>query len=95
MNINLALIHGAKILSSKLIPNSYLDSEILMAKSINKDRKYLLLNSNKILKKSDLINFQKLIKLSSMGKPLAYLQKKKYFCNSAFIVTKKKYCYKI
>ena len=51
MNINLAIIQGAKVLSSKLIRNSYLDSEILMAKTINKDKKYLLLNFNKNLKK--------------------------------------------
>ena len=55
MNINLAIIQGAKVLSSKLIRNSYLDSEILMAKTINKDKKYLLLNFNKNLKKKDLI----------------------------------------
>ena len=53
MNINLAIIQGAKVLSSKLIRNSYLDSEILMAKTINKDRSYILLNSNDILNKKD------------------------------------------
>ncbi len=88
MNINLAIIQGAKVLSSKLIRNSYLDSEILMAKTINKDKKYLLLNFNKNLKKKDLIYFKKLIELRSMGKPLAYLTKKKFFWNSEFIVTK-------
>ena len=88
MNINLAIIQGAKVLSSKLIPNSYLDSEILMAKTINKDKKYLLLNFNKDLKKKDLIYFKKLIELRSMGKPLAYLTKKKLFWNSEFMVTK-------
>ena len=88
MNINLAIIQGAKVLSSKLIRNSYLDSEILMAKTINKDKKYLLLNFNKNLKKKNLIYFKKLIELRSMGKPLAYLTKKKFFWNSEFIVTK-------
>ena len=44
MNINSALNYGAKILTNKLIPSSYLDTEILMAKTINKDRKYLILN---------------------------------------------------
>ena len=54
MNINLAINEGSKILKSKFIPNSQLDSEILMAKTINKDRNYILLNSNKILNKNDL-----------------------------------------
>ena len=39
MNINLAINLGSKILRDKFIPNSQLDSEILMAKIINKDRK--------------------------------------------------------
>ena len=40
MNINLAISQGSKIKRKKFIPNSQLDSEILMAKTINKDRKY-------------------------------------------------------
>ena len=39
MNINLAINMGSKILRNKLIPNSQIDSELLMAKTINKDRK--------------------------------------------------------
>ena len=88
MNIINALNHGAKILHSRLIPNSYLDSEILMAKTINKDRKYLLLNLNKKLNENDLIIFKKLIQKRSMGRPIAYLTNKKFFWNSEFIVTK-------
>ena len=57
MNIKLALNYGKKFLSNKLIPNSDLDSEILLSKIINKDRRYLLLNSDKKLKKSDFIIF--------------------------------------
>ena len=45
MNINLAIYEGSKILKSKFIPNPVLDAEILMAKTINKDRNYILLNS--------------------------------------------------
>ena len=35
MNINLAINNGAKILKDRFISNPYLDSEILMAKTIN------------------------------------------------------------
>ena len=49
MDINQALSQGSKILRNKFIPSYQLDSEILMAKTINKDRKYILLNSNNIL----------------------------------------------
>ena len=44
MNINSAIIQGAEILKENLIKNPYLDSEILMAKAIQKDRRYILLN---------------------------------------------------
>ena len=87
MNINLAIIEGSKFLSSKFIPNSYLDSEILMAKTISKDRNYILLNPTKILKKNELCNFYRLIRKRSLGNPVAYLTNKKFFWNSEFIVT--------
>ena len=61
MNINLAINRGSKILKNKSIPSFQLDSEILMAKTINKDRDYILLNSKNILKKKYLDNFYKLI----------------------------------
>ena len=86
MNINLAIIKGAKVLKENFINNPYLDSEILMAKVINKDRKYLLLNSDIYLENKDLNFFQKLIKKRSLGKPIAYLTNKKFFWNSEFIV---------
>mgnify|MGYP000574662004 CR=1 FL=1 len=87
MNINLAITEASKFLSSKFIPNSYLDSEILMAKTISKDRNYILLNPTKILKKIELSNFYRLIKKRSLGNPVAYLTNKKFFWNSEFIVT--------
>jgi len=88
MNINLAISQGSKILRNKFIPNSQLDSEILMAKTINKDRKYILLNSNNILNKNDLNNFYELIEKRSLGNPVAYLTNKKFFWNSEFFITK-------
>ena len=87
MNINLAINQGAKILNSNFIHNSHLDSELLLAKTIKKDRNYILLNLNKNLNKKDFDNFQKLIKIRSLGKPVAYLTNKKFFWNSEFIVS--------
>ena len=87
MNINLAINQGSKILSNKLIPNPQLDSELLMAKIIKKDRNYILLNSNTCLNKNDLINFYSLVKERSLGKPIAYLTNKKNFWNSEFYIT--------
>ena len=87
MNINSAIIHGAKVLKDNLIKNPYLDSEILMTTAIEKDRKYILLNSKRNLDKEDLNTFQKLIKERSIGKPIAYLSNKKFFWNSEFAVS--------
>ena len=88
MNINLAINEGSKILKSKFIPNPLLDAEILMAKTINKDRNYILLNSKDFINKNDLNNFYKLIHQRSLGNPVAYLTKKKSFWNSEFFITK-------
>ena len=87
MNINSAIKNGSKILKNKFIPSPKLDSEILMAKTINNDRKYTLLNSNNILGKNDLKRFFNLIRQRSLGKPIAYLTNKKYFWDTEFYVT--------
>ena len=79
MNINLAVSRGSKILRDKLVSNPQLDSEILMGKTIKKDRNYILLNSHETLKKNDLNYFYKLIHKRSLGNPVAYLTNKKFF----------------
>ena len=88
MNINSAIIQGAKVLKGNLITNPYLDSEIIMMKVIEKDRKYILLNSKRYLNFDELNSFKKLIKNRSLGKPIAYLINKKCFWNSEFVVSK-------
>ena len=87
MNINSAISHGSKILKNKSISSSQLDSEILMSKAINKDRKYILLNPNNILNKNELKIFLNLIEQRSMGKPISYLTNKKFFWNSEFFIS--------
>ena len=87
MNINLAISQGSKILMENSIPNSQLDSEILMAKSINKNRKYILLNSNININQINLNYFFKLIDKRSTGNPVAYLTNKKFFWNSEFFIS--------
>ena len=87
MNINLAIKEGSRILKNKFISNSQLDAEILMAKTINKDRNYILLNCNNSINKNDLKYFYKLIEQRSLGKPIAYLVKKKQFWESEFFIT--------
>ena len=88
MNINIAVSNGAKILKDKLIKTANLDSELLMASVINKDRNYILLNSLKKLSDKDLNFFKRLIIERSLRKPVAQLTNKKFFWDSEFYVTK-------
>ena len=46
MNIQLAIKDGINILIDKNINTAKLDAEILMAKALKKDRKYIILNDN-------------------------------------------------
>ena len=57
MNIQSAIINGTKFLKDRYIFNAMLDAEILMAKAIGKDKKYILLNNQKKLKKESLKSF--------------------------------------
>ena len=87
MNIQSAITNGAKILESKFISSAYLDSEILMTKAMNRNKKYLLLNAQKKIGEKNLNFFQKLIAERCKGKPVSYLTNKKFFWNSEFYVT--------
>ena len=87
MKINLAISQGSKILTEKFIANSQLDSEILMAKAIKKDKNYILINLKEKVNNQNLKIFKKLIKERLRGKPIAYLINKKSFWNSDFFVT--------
>ena len=87
MNIGFAINYATKILREKLIQTSSLDSEILMAKTLNKDRKYIILNPKKDLNKLSIKKFKKLIDERSKRKPIAYLINKKSFWKSEFYVT--------
>ena len=88
MNIQSAIIEGANILKNKSINSAKLDSEILLASVIDKDRKYLILNNDQNIQEKNLIHFQKLISKRSFREPIAYLTNKKHFWNYKFFVTK-------
>ena len=87
MNIQSAVIQGTNILKSRHIQTAQLDTEILIAKALGKDRKYIILNNNKDLQEENLKYFKKLIKERSSRKPIAQLINKKFFWNSEFFVT--------
>ncbi|MFL2853977.1 MAG: peptide chain release factor N(5)-glutamine methyltransferase [Candidatus Pelagibacter sp.] len=86
MNIQLAIQHGTNILINKRINTAKLDAEILMAKALKKDRKYIILNNKEDLDGKDLKYFNKLIKERASYKPIAQIINKKFFWNNEFFV---------
>jgi len=86
MNIKSAINKGKKILKQNFILSSSLDSEILLAKVLNKDRKYILFNPNKLLNKNNIYNFEKLIEKRSLKKPISYLTNKKNFSLASLLI---------
>ena len=88
MNIHSAIIEGTNILKDRYFPTAQLDTEILMAKVLGKDRKYIILNNNRDLKDENFKYFKKLIKERLSRKPIAYLTNTKFFWSSEFFVTK-------
>ena len=88
MNIENTLNQGISILKTHSIPNPQLDSEILLAESINKDKKHIILNSKEILNSEQLDNFNGFIERRKKGEPIAYLINKKEFWKEEFYVNK-------
>jgi release factor glutamine methyltransferase len=88
MNIQSAVTEGTNILKNRSIPSAKLDSEILMAKALDKKREYIILNNDEIIKEQNLEYFKKLVQERATRKPIAYLLNKKYFWNSEFYVNK-------
>ena len=88
MNIENTLNKGISILKANNIPNPHLDCEILLSKSINKDKKYIILNSKEILNGKQLDIFNNFIDRRKKGEPIAYLINKKEFWKDEFYVNR-------
>jgi release factor glutamine methyltransferase len=86
MNIHSAVIEATNVLKDKSILSAQLDSEILMAKALDKDREYIILNHDKVLNNESLEYFKKLVSERATRKPIAYLLNKKFFWKSEFYV---------
>ena len=88
MNIHSAIIEGTNVLKKKSILSAQLDTEILMAKALDKNREYIILNHNKVLNFKNLEYFKKLVHERATRKHIAYLLNKKFFWKSEFYVNK-------
>ena len=88
MNIDSAILEATNILKDKSILSAQLDTEILMAKALDKDREYIILNYDNVLNNENLEYFKKLVYERATRKPIAYLLNKKFFWKSEFYVNK-------
>ncbi|MDA7689420.1 peptide chain release factor N(5)-glutamine methyltransferase [Candidatus Pelagibacter sp.] len=88
MNIENILNEGIDILQKNKIANPQLDSEILLSKSIKRDKKHIILNPKEILNSEQLEKFNSLIERRKKGEPIAYLINKKEFWKDEFFVNK-------
>ena len=86
MNIQTLLNQASKTLDNSSNTSSKLDSEILLSKIIEKNRQYLILNSNEELKKENIKSFDCLVKRRKKGEPIAYLINKKEFWKKNFYI---------
>jgi len=86
MDIQSALKKGQSILIDNNIISAKLDSEILMSQAIRKNKKFIILNLHKEIRKRDLDYFDNLIQERAKSKPIAQIIKKKDFWKYEFIV---------
>ena len=87
MNLQSALFEANKILAKNNIQSSKLDSEILLSKVLNKDRKFIILNLDKSLDYANYKKFKNLISQRLTRKPIAYLVGKKDFWKYEFYIS--------
>ncbi len=86
MNYITALNFGNKILKTTKINSYKLDSELLLAKVVNKTREELLTNLDNLLEPKKLKKFKKLLLRRKKKEPIAYIFKKKNFWRYSFYV---------
>ena len=86
MNIQETIINAAKLLNNEDIKTPMLDSELLLSKILNKNKKYIILNSKEIISKKNIINFYNLVSRRRKGEPVAYLTNFKEFWKQKYFV---------
>ena len=88
MNYQEILNQGSKILKLNNIKSYNLDSEILLSKTIKKDRSHLLLSLDKKISEKKIKIFFKYINRRKKNEPLAYITGFKEFWKNNFKVNK-------
>ena len=86
MNYRQILNKASNELQLKNLKSPKLDSELILAKTLNVRREEILLNLNKKLDKSDLNKFNYYLNMRSNHKPIAHIVNFKYFWKYKFFV---------
>ena len=79
MKLKLAVKETFDELKKSNIRSALLDSEILISQAINKNREFILLNSELEIDQNDYNNLQKLIYERKKRKPISYITGQKFF----------------
>ena len=85
MKLEVAIQNAYQKLKNNCIKSALLDSELLLAETIQQSREFVILNSNYNISKTEYQTFCDMIAQRSKGKPVAYLTKKKYFGKMNFL----------
>jgi len=88
MNIEEAIKIANYTLKRNKIKSHRLDSEILISKTIQKDRNFVILNLKQKINGNSFKFFKKLINERSKGKPVAHMLGNKDFWKYNFIISK-------
>ena len=88
MNTLNTINEGSSILKDKNVKTYKIDSEILLADVLKKERSILLANLDKKLNFDQINQFRSLILRRSLCEPIAYILKKKEFWSKNFFVKK-------
>ena len=88
MLISELLSLGSKTLKENQIRTHQLDSELLLANLLKKQRENLLINSDQKVSENTIISFNKLINKRSTKEPLAYILKNKELWSKDFFVNR-------
>ena len=88
MNYQQILNKASNVLQLKNLKSPKLDSELILAKTLNVRREEILLNLNKKINKSDLNKFNYYLNMRSNHKPIAHIVNFKYFWKYKFFVNR-------
>ncbi len=86
MKLEIVVKNAYQKLKRNNIKSALIDSEILLSTAINKNREFIILNSEYDISDVQYSYFQEMLNQRSQGKPIAYLTKKKFFWNYEFYV---------